>query len=230
MQISFLCALICYNYVANKQHFWEAYMKQTTNHQLNQWDKTDRIQMEDFNADNAKIDAALAAEAAAREAAVATEASAREAGDAAVPLVKVADVTLQAAASQFDVPVGTITAEEYTCLFIRPLLDFGSTNSYCTVRCNNTTGYRMAGNSKDYGGQAYSNRYAGNDTALEIFLNANGVYMFSRSMTYQGNSDTFCAQVTDNSVAENGIQTLNFILSEDTFNAGSRVIVYGLKK
>ena len=44
-------------------------MEQTSNYQLNQWDKTDRIQMEDFNADNAKIDAALAAEAEAREAA-----------------------------------------------------------------------------------------------------------------------------------------------------------------
>lgn len=35
-------------------------MNQTTNFGLNQWSSTDRIQMEDFNADNAKIDAALA--------------------------------------------------------------------------------------------------------------------------------------------------------------------------
>ena len=34
-------------------------MNQTPNYQLNQWDKTDRIRMEDFNADNAKIEAAL---------------------------------------------------------------------------------------------------------------------------------------------------------------------------
>ena len=34
-------------------------MKKTTNYQLSQWDKTDRIVMEDFNGDNAKIDAAL---------------------------------------------------------------------------------------------------------------------------------------------------------------------------
>ena len=36
-------------------------MKKTTNYQLNQWEKTDRILMDDFNADNQKIDAALAA-------------------------------------------------------------------------------------------------------------------------------------------------------------------------
>ena len=36
-------------------------MQKTTNYQLNQWAKSDRILMDDFNADNQKIDAALAA-------------------------------------------------------------------------------------------------------------------------------------------------------------------------
>lgn len=35
-------------------------MKKTQNYQLSQWEMTDRIRMEDFNGDNAKIDAALA--------------------------------------------------------------------------------------------------------------------------------------------------------------------------
>ena len=46
----------------------------TTNYQLNQWAKSDRVMMDDFNADNAKIDAALKANAdtaAAASAAVA---------------------------------------------------------------------------------------------------------------------------------------------------------------
>ena len=34
-------------------------MKKTNKYQLSQWEKTDRIVMEDFNSDNAKIDAAL---------------------------------------------------------------------------------------------------------------------------------------------------------------------------
>ena len=38
-------------------------MQKTANYQLNQWVKSDRIQMEDFNSDNAKIDAALKANA-----------------------------------------------------------------------------------------------------------------------------------------------------------------------
>ena len=36
-------------------------MRETSNYKLSQWDKTDRIQMEDFNSDNTKVDAALAA-------------------------------------------------------------------------------------------------------------------------------------------------------------------------
>lgn len=35
-------------------------MKQTEKYQLNQWELTDRIQMEDFNDNNLKIEAALA--------------------------------------------------------------------------------------------------------------------------------------------------------------------------
>ena len=35
-------------------------MTKTTNYQLNQWAKSDRVMMDDFNADNQKIDAALA--------------------------------------------------------------------------------------------------------------------------------------------------------------------------
>ena len=34
-------------------------MKKTTNYQLNQWEKSDRILMDDFNSDNAKLEAAL---------------------------------------------------------------------------------------------------------------------------------------------------------------------------
>ena len=39
----------------------------TPNYQLSQWERDDRILMEDFNADNAKIDGALSEGKAARE-------------------------------------------------------------------------------------------------------------------------------------------------------------------
>ena len=45
-------------------------MKRTQHYQLSQWEKSDKVLMEDFNADNAKIDAAIRAEADTRAAAV----------------------------------------------------------------------------------------------------------------------------------------------------------------
>ena len=41
---------------------------QTANYALSQWSRTDQVKMEDFNADNAKLDAALKAAADARSA------------------------------------------------------------------------------------------------------------------------------------------------------------------
>ena len=43
-------------------------MNQTTNYQLSQWDAGDRILREDFNANNAKLEQALAAQAEAQNA------------------------------------------------------------------------------------------------------------------------------------------------------------------
>ena len=55
-------------------------MNKTANFQLTQWEKTDRIMMEDFNRDNAAIDAALKSNADK----VAAETAAREAGISAL--------------------------------------------------------------------------------------------------------------------------------------------------
>lgn len=55
-------------------------MNQTENYGMNQWELTDRIRMEDFNGDNAKIDAALKSQAEA----LAAETAAREAADTAL--------------------------------------------------------------------------------------------------------------------------------------------------
>ena len=52
-------------------------MSKTANFQLTQWEKTDRIMMEDFNRDNAAIDAALKSNADA----ITAETAAREAAD-----------------------------------------------------------------------------------------------------------------------------------------------------
>ena len=65
-------------------------MRETSNYKLSQWDKTDRIKMEDFNSDNQKIDSQLhaamqqLAQAASQEG-LAAEQAAREAERQALP-------------------------------------------------------------------------------------------------------------------------------------------------
>ena len=55
-------------------------MNYTQNYQLNQWEAADRVQRTDFNADNAKLDAAIQAQADA----LAAERSVREAADQSI--------------------------------------------------------------------------------------------------------------------------------------------------
>lgn len=99
-------------------------MNQTEHYQLNRWEKSDRIMMDDFNADNAKIDAALAAHSAAlaaNAAAMAAEENARRTADEALqssiittnPIVRLADVTTAQVASQVNLYIGNIDWAAY---------------------------------------------------------------------------------------------------------------------
>lgn len=144
-------------------------MQQTTNYQLNQWEKTDRILMADFNGDNSKVDAALkssadaaAAEAAARAAADAAEVAARTAADdaeiaartAAVqaardacPLVLLRSVTTSVDANQIDLSLAGIDWENYGDILIymrltltAPPAGVNYNYQYIPVRLNNNSG------------------------------------------------------------------------------------------
>ena len=106
-------------------------MTKTTNYQLNQWAKSDRVMMDDFNADNAKIDAALKANADA----IAAETTARVAGDA---LVKLVDLTLQEETQKWDIDLSGIDLSEYQKLIVCPHLR-GNTNQWAYIHFDNTS-------------------------------------------------------------------------------------------
>ena len=76
-------------------------MTKTTNYQLPKWEKTDRIQMKDFNDMTATLDAALKANADA----IAAETTARIAGDA---LVKLKEITVTSEIAQIDMDFSDI--------------------------------------------------------------------------------------------------------------------------
>ena len=105
-------------------------MKKTTNYQLNQWDETDRILREDFNADSAKIDAAIA--------------------DLTQNVVLLKDITTTASAGKLKIDLSDVDFSKFKELRVLISFHCGSTQSYDvlfndqhtdnTVICNYSSG------------------------------------------------------------------------------------------
>lgn len=116
-------------------------MNQTGNYQLNQWELADRIQMEDFNGDNSKIDAALKGQAEA----LAEEKAAREAADAALaaksPFVKLKELTVPQNMRGFTVDVSDIDWAQWQAVYIDCDCEL---NAQYAIQVNSTDGPTIA--------------------------------------------------------------------------------------
>ena len=135
-------------------------MQHTQNYQLSRWAKDDRIMMEDFNADNEKIDAALKANAdavgalqtgKADAAALSEETGARTAADSTltarvtaleqgVKLVRLGAVTTQAANQTVTIDLQDTNMSEYAALLVfvsAPKLNSTTGKLYLTVNGEN---------------------------------------------------------------------------------------------
>lgn len=251
-------------------------MKQTQNYQLSQWDKTDRIQMEDFNGDNSKVDAALktlanqvaskansstvsslttkvntkAAQSdltaavnrisalesgKADKTALTAEQTAREAADTALRnencWVKLSDKTLSAAASSYTWAIKN--PENYAEL--RCVFELACTGE---VHFNVQNGASLAALSGD--SPVTSHLMLGGN-------NANGAGGFIRLSPAGGSGNVLIyyeiAHLSDNSrlffptgrlagVSQlyKNLSTVKIFSENGTFLAGSRFILYGLKK
>lgn len=93
-------------------------MRQTDNCQLNQWESTDRILMEDFNSDNAKLDAALA--------------QLRVGADRAGTTL-LASAALSAAANYLSLSLADVDWSQYSTVTITYQYTASSTNSISVV-------------------------------------------------------------------------------------------------
>ena len=124
-------------------------MIKTTNYQLPKWEKTDRIQMKDFNDMTATLDTALKANADA----IAAETAAREAGDAAVqgelPYVKLleASVTEELAPLEtFPVDVSGIDFTQFRRIEFHVAVPASYPgNKSVLIQANNITSYTSYG-------------------------------------------------------------------------------------
>ena len=188
-------------------------MGETGNYQLKQWEKTDRIQMEDFNADNAKIEAALAA--------LQTE----KADQADLPWVKIGEATLTESAQQVSVNVPDV--EQYISLF---LVFEGSGSSEMGLMWTGMDTYSTIANQ---GRDNTMTRCCG--FILAVPMPAGGVFArrcYYYTVTSSGSGDYI--QLLS-SAATNGNITVSFTgkdssTGKEPLAAGSQLIVYGIKK
>ena len=121
-------------------------MTKTTNYQLNQWAKSDRIRMDDFNADNAKIDAALKANADAIAETV-----------AAFPLVKIKEVTLGSSTAAYTLDVSDVDFTQYYSIEL--FCDAASISGGISLQVNGITSGYCQGNASG-GGSGYDSTTA----------------------------------------------------------------------
>lgn len=135
-------------------------MTETTNYKLTQWAKDDRILMEDFNDDNAKIDAALKAqesaiatkaataalnaETAARTKADADEAAARKSADAAETAARTKADADEAAARKSAIAAETAARTSAVNALNAAVAKLGNCQLYCGTYTGTGKGTSMS--------------------------------------------------------------------------------------
>lgn len=125
-------------------------MTKTTNYQLPKWEKTDRIQMKDFNDMTATLDAALKANADA----IAAETAARIADD---PYPTICEVVTAQAKAQVSMDLSAVDLTEYSHidLIIDPPAPVSSSYSVLVRPNGLTSGYQLVTALSNYSSPTY---------------------------------------------------------------------------
>ena len=202
------------------------FLNQTNNYQLCQWDGEDRILRTDFNADNAKIDAAIADNAAA----IAAEAEARTAGDFRVKLL---DMTTAESQSEIRVNLSGLDLSPYC--WVELLVECPPSVQSFDLRFDGVTSYTgwQAGDSS-----ALTNlSYAGQG----VRDNDGGGMLCCRLRSRPGSSYTHCVTEalgtpnyrllhTTDGKNLNSIGYFTLYGGSNPLPAGSRVRMYGVRQ
>ena len=125
-------------------------MTKTTNYQLPKWEKTDRVQMKDFNDMTATLDAALKANADA----IAAETAARIADD---PYPTICEVVTAQAKAQVSMDLSAVDLTEYSHidLTIDPPAPVSSSYSVLVRPNGLTSGYQLVTALSNYSSPTY---------------------------------------------------------------------------
>ena len=205
-------------------------MNHTPNYQLSQWAKSDRVLMDDFNADNAKIDAALKVQSDA----LSRESDARAAGDFFVRLGETA-VTADTPQVRLDLPSNLAQFQQ---LFLCTTLK--STEGRTIYMWYNNERGQVYGSS----GSKYLNTYMIPFPCeeidqlrlcyLQIFLRDDyTIAQCSRLLWRTVNENPFYGSNTTYGAIKKGVADLHYFTfeaSQGPICAGSHFSLYGLRK
>ena len=188
-------------------------MRKTANYELNQWDPGDRILREEFNGDNARIDAALAG----------------------MPYVKLVDVTTDVAANQVDIDVSKIDFGS----FAKIELCIESWNcGYLSLRVNGLIVYTQQQTSGSASGfESTTNALAGfmleNGTPAAILLfNTPLPEAYIHCVSFQAASSSYTGYHRVSTCKWKELHTLNVVATGAgmTIPTGTRILLYGVRK
>ena len=206
-------------------------MNRTTNYKLCQWERSDKVLMEDFNADNAKLDAAIKGQANALEAERAARISAVQAARDACPLVVLRSVTLTASAPRYDLSLTGFNWDDYGEITIYTKIKGASYSIGLKVLLNNiSTANYYAGPAGRQGVLFATNTYLqGHSIQCRVPRRTSGF----RSLwtTEEGWSSPQGYYVSASSEPLASFTTMNFICedADRPFPAGTRFTILGIR-
>ena len=179
-------------------------MQKTGNFNLNQWDKSDRIMMEDFNADNAALEAAL------------------NTIWTTFPLVKLANLTLTEETTHFDLDLSGIDLTEYRLLRLNVRFPSTSIPSHYLAMQVNSLSSGYYGTNGDSDKSVLSNVYIDSTMAMADTEIDVGMYLRCTNRT-----PIPANQVTRLNLT--GVNTAADLTKPTTIPAGTKITLYGLK-
>ena len=226
-------------------------MEKTSQYQLNQWAAEDRILREDFNRDNANVEAGLVAlgervtaEQSAREQAVSNAKSQLEASKAdktalealqaqvdALPFVKLREFTTSAEAAQVDADMSGIDLRQYAYVLVVPRLSSGSSTIYLRLNGISDAYYFREASSRKYlvFFQSFSRDC---NTLIKLMGMGNGVAAISEYVAKSGDGfQDYASMDTNSGVSASTLQALSFMTGDSTvkISAGGKITIYGVK-
>ena len=206
-------------------------MNRTTNYKLCQWERSDKVLMEDFNEDNAKLDAAIKGQANALEAERAARISAVQAARDACPLVVLRSVTLTASAPRYDLSLTGFSWDDYGEIIIYALLKSEKSHVKVSALLNNRTG-----------SQLYSDSSSNRETLRDFDIYPSGFSAVCRILRSTGGFEclwtdnfywkgTAYAQSRNWYLSRDEYTAMNFVCtnSNDALAAGTRFTILGIR-